>query len=142
MHREERYSDQTGIGGLHWSRQGNHVELSQLEYPDLFRICANEEEVIGLVSECADQGSPTFRVYFEPDYAKELFADEHYGLHRLMAKTRLKHPSLYQYNEECCYVLCEESEYYAAGRNSSWADTLEDFMEILFRSQQQDGERF
>ena len=100
----------TGVTACSWYMQNGIVELADLEYRDRFAICDTPEEVSAWIEACAEEGAHEFAVYFSPELAQALFADDHAGLVALLSASRLADVS-YGYDEDSRMVVISGAGY-------------------------------
>ena len=94
-----------------WDLTKTGAELSVIEYPDEFGICANEEEVLSYIEDRAREDCRKYRVYFAPELSKRLFADHQRNLSALLVRTRLKNPFGFAAGEEAGMIVFKNAQY-------------------------------
>ena len=120
----------TGVKSYSWRAQNALLELTDLVYAPEFRICDTVEDVAAYIEDCAARNVRSFNLYFAPELAEALFAEDHAALVDLISASPLE-STRYTYNEEYRRVVIEDAEYLAE-RNLT--DNLEDVRALLWQA--------
>lgn len=122
----------TGVKDYFWFFDKGVVLLYDLKYYDRFAVCETKEEAVSFLDACAEEGAEEFRIYFYPDLAETLFADECRDLNQMLSGSRIVMPSRFSYSEDQCWVQYTDVRYYdAAGDARDREDPLHIFVEAM-----------
>ena len=105
-----------GVEKYRWRFRAGSVEIFDIEYEEHFGLCADRGEIISYIEECANRNLKEFWIYMKPALARELFAEDHRELKKVLDQSRVKWHKQYSYNDNLNRVFFADAEYYPAER--------------------------
>ena len=127
----ERFGDMVysaGVQDYAWHFGADSVEIAYIRTYPHYRICSTPEEALDYMEECAEDGVESFDLFFTPDLASALFANDHQGIRELLGRSRLENTG-YSYSEETRHITISGASYIpslpAVQNREDLAETLE-----------------
>ena len=100
------------VGAYSYNDTGRLFAVYAVSLPENdFRFADSEQEALDAISGYADRNVRTFTLYFHPDLAGRLFANDHDALKRLLSVSRLAKPGTYQYSEQAGRITVEDAAF-------------------------------
>lgn len=126
---------------------GNSITV-HAEYHQSFRICESAADILEYIDQCADSGEPDPNIFISRDYSYQCFRDQNYELDYTLARSRLRYPGDYYFDEETYHVWYSDS----LGKAAEYVQTvnpeermafmLSDFIRIYEKYTNQLSEKF
>ena len=104
-----------GIEDYEWSLSRTGAEIYAIRYREPFAFCDSDADVLDRIEAFANSGATSFSLFFSPEYAPGLFAEERKELGRILSRTRLK-DTRHSYNESSSYIVVSDAAWYGRGQ--------------------------
>ena len=123
-----------GVTDYSWHFGADCAEIAYLSILPNYRICDTEGAALSYMEECASAGTRDFAIFFPPNLASSLFANDHAGVRKLLNQSRLKEIR-YQYSDESGKVTVSNAEWYTSVWKVSGKDDLFSLLDTQLRYQ-------
>ncbi|MBR6029434.1 MAG: hypothetical protein IKP40_10125 [Clostridia bacterium] len=103
----------SGLRSFQWDISQDAFELYDLEYPEYFRFCADESDIVSYVDSFAgwEQPPAEFTVFFDKSLGSALCGSECAGLDRVLYASKLAAPIHYTYSSGLTSVTVQNPVY-------------------------------
>ena len=107
-----------GLWTFKYEMNGNRLDVRKAVYLKNFAFCDSKPEVYEYVQSCAEEGIWAFFIFFPPETAEYMFANECYELDSQLVETRLRYPSRYNIIKEWNRAWFSAVSYLEKGKNT------------------------